>query len=255
MPNNQAPQIDSAQSTRIATQSKTTPDQDRDVVTLSRPQLLDYLSKLILEHKSTDSVARKHTFVAVDGFPLVGKSTLSQALTAKLQQLGQPCIDIELDDFAYPRTIRYLADHISGQEFFNLYARINDFTDCVVAPLKAGQPRQYCPAIRHFGKDIDVERVWLTAPPGAVVIVNGLGLLREEMREMWDFVVYVDISYEHFVSRLISRDKLTKEFWDNKVQPASAYYTDICKPREIADVVLENDDFESIRLVKGPKHI
>jgi uridine kinase len=221
MPNEQGPQIDPTRS--IGTQLKTTADKTQDVVTLPRPQLLDYLAQVILTHKSTHNLTQKHTFVAIDGFPLAGKSTLSRELTAQLQQLGQPCIDIELDDFAYPRTIRWIADYISGQEFFDLYARLDDFKDCVVAPLKAGRPRQYCPAIRHFGKDIDVERVWLTAPPGAVVIVNGLGLLREEMRGIWDFVVYVDVSYDSYVSRLTSRDKLTKEIWDNKVQPANDF--------------------------------
>jgi hypothetical protein len=33
------------------------------------------------------------------------------------------------------------------------------------------------------------------------------------------------------------------------------FYTELCKPRDNADVVLENDDFESVRLLKGPMRI
>lgn len=119
----------------MAPESQSNKGQNSDI--LSHEELLEYLAKSIIARKETSHQPLKHLFVAIDGFPGSGKSTLARDLAAYLEQQGQANINIELDHFAFPRSIRWISDYIPGQQFFNLYAHLEVFDECVVTPLEA----------------------------------------------------------------------------------------------------------------------
>jgi uridine kinase len=89
------------------------------------------------------------------------------------------------------------------------------------------------------------------------VVVDGTFLLRDELSEAWDFVVFVEVSEAVAVSRGASRDSAhlggtaaAREMHERRYQPAFAIYDARCRPRERADLVLINDEPSAPRILR-----
>jgi uridine kinase len=84
----------------------------------------------------------------------------------------------------------------------------------------------------------------------AVVLVDGIFLMRPELDDLWGFRVYVAVAEEESLGRGIKRDGAEAErFYRARYLPGQRLYDSQARPRERADVVVENDDVERPRLV------
>jgi uridine kinase len=139
--------------------------------------------------------------VGIDGVDGAGKTTFADALAAALDR---PVVRISVDDFHQPEKVRYRRGRDSAAGFwldaFD-YERLN--AD-VFRPLRA--ERRYRPAARDLRTDQALDVPWQTAPPGAVVIVDGLFLQRWELAGLFDVVVFLDVPFEVAGRRLHKRD-------------------------------------------------
>ena len=55
-------------------------------------------------------------------------------------------------------------------------------------------------------RDAPVESAWVAAPRDAVLIVDGIFLHRPELRDLWDWSVWLDVPYEVAYARMALRD-------------------------------------------------
>ena len=119
----------------------------------------------------------------------------------------------------------------------------------VIKPLRNGQ--DFHRQIAFYNKENDryfLEQV--TIPVGSLVILEGIFLQREELQGMFDYMIYLDISEETRLQRVLKRDgyigsqQQIREKYENRYFPAERIYIRDCNPAAKADYVIrENEVF------------
>jgi uridine kinase len=88
-------------------------------------------------------------------------------------------------------------------------------------------------------------------PPGAVLVLDGIFLHRDELRAYWDFSVYLDVDFDVSTSRLVARDGPPADPASRRYRDGQRLYLAACAPRRRATVVVDNTDLAAPRLL-GP---
>ena len=90
------------------------------------------------------------------------------------------------------------------------------------------------------------------ASPDAILLFDGVFLLRPELFACWDFKVFLDIDFEVMIARAIRRDgggsgtvESVRERNRLRYVPGQQIYLQDCRPREQADIVVENNNFNA----------
>lgn len=88
------------------------------------------------------------------------------------------------------------------------------------------------------------------------MIVDGTFLQRAELAGAWDFVVFVEASADAAGARGAERDAdhldgidAAREMHQKRYQPAFAIYSDRCRPRDRAHLVIGNDEPSAPRIL------
>jgi uridine kinase len=209
---------------------------------ISRAEFLEYLTSVI-----TTSKEGSHVLIGIDGPVAAGKSTLAVELAVSFQQLNKPVIHITYDHFLNCEAIRWgNGGPDAGMRHF-LYSHNHEaLVENVLKPLGPGRSGFYRAGIYSRKDDAPANFPWEEAPPGAVVIVHGIYLLRDKLNDIWDFSIFVDADWEVRVERKIIRDTQDRETFANRYNPAQKIFEDSCRPKERASVVVFADDFEML---------
>ena len=74
-------------------------------------------------------------------------------------------------------------------------------------------------------------------------------ILREELRGLWDFSIFVDAGFDVTLARALERDlslfgseRAVRERYESRYIPGERLYLERCRPRERADAVVRNDE-------------
>jgi uridine kinase len=194
------------------------------------------------------------TRVGVDGVDGSGKTVFAGELAAVLRAAGREVVQVSLDDFHHVRDVRYRRGRASPDGFWLDSFDYPRFVAEVLEPLGPGGSRRYRPR----GQDLDTDRVldepWLTAPSGAVLVVDGLFLHRDELAGHWDLTVFLDVPFEVTAARMAERDGTNPD----PSHPSMARYVEAqrtyfarCEPWARADLAIGNADVERPRLRAG----
>jgi uridine kinase len=127
----------------------------------------------------------------------------------------------------------------------------------VLHPLGPGGSRVYRPAAHDLHTDTVLEPEPRPAPPGAVMVVDGLFLHRDELRGAWELSVLLDVPAEIGVARLAGRDGSADDPRHPSLRrylEAQRLYVERCAPHERADVVIDNADLAAPRMVRPAGH-
>lgn len=80
-----------------------------------------------------------------------------------------------------------------------------------------------------------------------MLIVDGTFLQRPELRDAWDFVIFLDVPAEEARRRGVERDvshlggtTAASELYDRRYGPAFARYDAECRPVDNADVIMDS---------------
>ena len=158
--------------------------------------------------------------VAVDGVDASGKTTLADELVAPLLREGHEALRISADDFLNPAEVRYRQGRDSADGFY----RDSFDYDALRAAIE-----------RHSR--------------GRLVIVDGIFLLRPELRALWQFSIFLRASFDVTVARAIARDaarlggvEAARERYTRRYVPGQRLYFDAADPERHATVVIDNSD-------------
>lgn len=95
--------------------------------------------------------------------------------------------------------------------------------------------------------DTALDLPWRTAAPRTVLVVDGLFLHRDELRDCWDFSVFLHAPVRVTVARLARRDGSHPD----PAHPSQARYVGgqaryvaACDPRRRASLVVDNTDLD-----------
>lgn len=151
---------------------------------MKRSQLLEELAGRIVPTQQTHPLR-----VAIDGADAAGKTSLAQELGEHLNAHGRPVIRSSIDGFHNPASIRYERGKTAPDGYyydsFNYYA----LTESLLVPLGSGGSRQVRRAVFDYRTDSAFEAPTESAEVNAILLFDGVFLLRSELLQYWDFSI------------------------------------------------------------------
>jgi uridine kinase len=211
---------------------------------LSRPDLLGRLATLI------DGVRLGYpTRVAFDGPDAAGKTILADELAPVLRERGRHVIRASVDGFHRPKAERYARGPDSPEGYYEDSFDHDTLRRALLDPLGPSGDRAYRTATSDHRADRAVSEQFATAPGDAVLLLDGVFLQRPELRDGFDVCVFVAVAFEETLRRVVerdvalfgSRDEVERRYRSRYV-PGQRMYFAAVGPRELADIVIANDD-------------
>lgn len=209
----------------------------------TRAELLGCLAEAV------GSVTPVHpTRVAVDGPPAAGKTTLADELAAVLRDQGRAVIRATIDDFVFPRAQRYPRGEYSAEGcYFDAHDR-DALTRVLLDPLGPDGDRRFQPAVYDRIADTVLSPPFMTAPVDAVLLFDGVFLLRPELIDRWDLRVFVSTALDKTVARAVIRESRVssradiERRWRERYLPSQQLYFATVHPMDHVDVIVHNDE-------------
>jgi uridine kinase len=107
----------------------------------------------------------------------------------------------------------------------------------LIDPFRAGEP--FALAAFDSATDSTVPLIWQSAPPDALLIVDGVFLHRPELKDLWDHSVWLEVSREVAEARMRLRDGPTDV--PERYAAAQRLYLQEANPAAAASVVIDNN--------------
>jgi uridine kinase len=196
------------------------------------------------------AVRRPHPLrVAVDGMAAAGKTSFADELAGRLQGRGRPVIRASVDGFHRPRAERYRRGQNSPQGYYHDAFDYAALRAGLLLPLGPNGNRRYRVASFDYRVDRPIHPVPRRAPRDAVLLCDGIFLLRPELSDCWEYRIFLHVDDQVAVGRASQRDQelfgtaeaVRARYWTRYV-PAQQIYLKTARPLQQADVVIDNND-------------
>jgi uridine kinase len=198
--------------------------------------------------------------IGVDGRSGSGKTTLADALADRLEALGRVCLRASLDDFHPPgHQQREKAGPVTPPEYLRAaydYAKIREL---LLDPCGPGGNRRCRLDFWNSHDDEPFPEDWQDVTSDAILLVDGAFLHAPELREQWDFTIWLDVDWQSALLRVARRDgtrggadDLVREAYKTGWMPRQLWYEQSVRPRERVDVIMDNSDVERPYIVRAP---
>jgi uridine kinase len=215
------------------------------VVSVKRSALLAALADDVLGVWEPGEFCR----VAVDGVDGAGKTSLADELAAELKRRGRSTVRVSVDGFHNDRVVRYRKGRDSPDGFFRDSYDYERFVSLVVRPFSSAGSGIYTPAIFDVDEERQLPPMSVQAPPGSILIADGIFLHRDELAAMWSYSIWLDVPFEVSVPRGAHRSQGSVS--PDPADPANRRYVEgqrlyiqQCSPRTRATVVVDNSDLD-----------
>jgi uridine kinase len=189
--------------------------------------------------------------VAVDGVDAAGKTTLADELRTAVASRGRTVIRASIDGFHNPRAIRRHRGPLSPEGYFKDSFNHAALIDELLEPLGPDGDGRFRRAIFDFRADQAVDIPRETAEPRAILILDGVFLLRPELRPYFDFSIFLRADFEVTVERATKRDLMlfgtaddVRARYEHRYVPGQRLYLGSVQPEQFASVVIDNNDFD-----------
>ncbi|GGK93450.1 hypothetical protein Sme01_58840 [Sphaerisporangium melleum] len=192
--------------------------------------------------------------VAIDGPPAAGKTTLADELAVVLRAQDRNVIRATIDDFLFPRAQRYRRGRYSAEGcYFDAHDRAA-LCRVLLDPLGPGGDRRFQHAVYDRDTDTASSPPVTIAPADAVLLFDGVFLLRPELLDRWDLRVFVSVPFERTVDRAQDRNAAPagstadaaeiERSWRDRYIPAQRLYFATARPADHADIIVYNDQLQ-----------
>jgi uridine kinase len=189
--------------------------------------------------------------VGVSGITASGKTTLANGLAKELQSREKHVIRTSIDHFHNPRVIRYRQGKESATGYYEDAHDYNAFKEKLLIPLGPGGNRQYQTMSLDLEKDEYVNSEVKKANSDSIFIFDGTFLFKEELRDLFDYKIFVNTDFELARNRGSKREEeafgsyeKAEEIFLKRYHAASKLYLEQHEPKLHADVVTNNNDID-----------
>jgi uridine kinase len=219
-------------------------EQVADAETGSRSDLLGRVLAVI------QTVTVTHPLrVAVDGPPAAGKTTLADELGDALRAQGRYVIRASIESFLLPRAQRYRRGELSAEANYHDSFDYDALHRVLLDPLGPGGDRGFRRAVYDNRTDNAVFESMTAAPVDAVLIFEGVFLLRTELIDRWDLRIFVSAAFEETLARARIRDEAlygsavdVERRFRSRYRPSQQFYFETVGPADHADILVCNDE-------------
>lgn len=219
---------------------------------------VEQLNTLIYWHLIYQRIQRdlcayeKPVVLGINGVDTSGKTTFAVHLAAYLKRRGLDVQLIHLDDFHQPKRVRNVEDTPEGylRNAFDLY-RLED----LLSVLKTEQ-RNLQLDLLDLDRDTYTNRQTFRSSGETIILVEGVMLYRPPVDPFFDYRVFMDISLDQVLKRAKERDvpKYGPEIIEKymkKYIPAQKMYMEKFSPKQRANLVINNDDYNRPSIQNG----
>jgi uridine kinase len=212
--------------------------------TLTRLGLVDLLSGAIASRQLPYP-----TRVAVDGPDTAGKSTLADELADRLCALGRAVVRASIDGFHRPRDARYRRGRLSPEGYYEESFDLQALQELLLEPLGPEGSREYRAEVFDYMSDSPIVKPVTRAPRDAVLVFDGVFLLRPELDRNWDVRIHLQVAEDEILRRARQRDGVRLASpaevnlrYQKRYLPAQRVYAARVRPADLADFVIGNDN-------------
>ena len=177
---------------------------------------------------------------------------LATELVSPLQDRGCHVVRVSIDGFHNPSVVRHRRGPASPRGYYEDSFDHEAILSCVLRPLGPGGNCRFKPAVFDFRTDSRVDRAWQDAPRDSVLLFDGVFLHRPELREHWDFSIFVHAGFDVTLERAQRRDlylfgsaERVREVYLQRYIPGQKLYLQAESPLQRADVVFDNTDIQN----------
>jgi uridine kinase len=189
--------------------------------------------------------------VAVDGVDAAGKTTLADELAALLIQRGRSVIRASIDGFHQPRAERHRQGAGSPEGYYADSFDYDALRSVLLQPLGPHGDRRFHRAIFDYRTDTPSLTEEEEADMDAILLFDGLFLLRPEINDQWDYRIFVEVPFAVTVERAILRDRdlfgsaeATRARYEERYIPGQQIYLASADPLHHAQATVHNEDPE-----------
>jgi uridine kinase len=197
------------------------------------------------------SLTRPHPVrVAIDGVDAAGKTMLADELVEPVQARGKTVIRASVDGFHNPRGVRYRRGSSSPTGYYYDSFDYQALKSLLLEPLGPGGNLRYRTAVFDHRSDSPVHAPVRLAHPDSVLLFDGVFLLRPELYDFWDLTIFVDVDTDVSVQRACARHRResglmedTSARYHQRYVPGQRLYLKLCRPKERAVAIVNNNDW------------
>jgi len=228
-------------------------------ITISRfAELLDIFDrKLPVFEKILEEIKQRKQedrafVIGINGIDVSGKTKFAESLEKFLMSSGHKTQAISLDDFHNPKQFRYSGDD-QAENYYNKSFDIATIVGKLLIPIhqKSGFTARLT-LLDLLTDRYETEREF-SFDQHTIVLFEGVFLFRQELSPYIDYKVFIEVPFEEIKSRARVRDvpiygdEVLKKY-DEKYLPAQEKYLEEFPPSRIADMIIDNSDWEYPRV-------
>jgi uridine kinase len=197
--------------------------------------------------------------VAVDGLTGAGKTSFGHELAAALHGQGRATMRASMDDFKHPwrHAREHGYDRLSGEGYYRNAYDFASARDLLLGPAGPSGTGEVALCGHDPLTGIDHRDTKVSAPAGAILIVDSVFAFRPEYNDCWEYRIWLDVDPETALSRGIARDRAAegadeaaRVHRDRYLAAATIYLAEV-DPQSLADVIIDNRDFGRPRILTG----
>ncbi|MBO3662018.1 AAA family ATPase [Microbacterium stercoris] len=212
-------------------------------MTLQRRELLDAVAARLRAQDPGHPLR-----IGIDGVCGSGKTTFGDELAALLAEGPRPVIRLDSDGFHNERAVRYRQGRDSARGYYEDAYALDSLRLLTLEPLGPDGTRRYAEHLH----DLETDRVaprFADAADDAILVFDATFIQRDELRDHWDEVIYLDAPREHALERGVQRDvargadaDASRELYDARYLAACDIYLEEQDPRTRASILIDHAD-------------
>lgn len=178
--------------------------------------------------------------VAIDGLSGAGKTTLVEQLRRTVPNE----VLLHIDDFIVERHRRYATGQSEAMEYYALQWDVELLVETLFKPLREGRTNLSLPYYERDRDEIVMRPLEVAAD--ALILIEGIFLLRDEWLAYFDYVVYLDCPQEVRYERVLNRDTYIGDLaerlakYERRYWPGEAHYLKTINPKTKADRIVQS---------------
>jgi uridine kinase len=195
--------------------------------------------------------------IFVEGIDASGKTYFANALKDELEVHGEKGIVIGLDEFLQDENKRIVDGISSAKLYFESWFDFKRLQNEVLAPFFTGAEIEK-ELITYDELTKKRSSRTLRIKDNEILVLEGVFLSNELLRNYPAFRIYLEVPYELSLERQLLREPIVRKLakqeiifrWENWHLPAQETYLKRFRPKENADMVINNSSPENFEILR-----
>ena len=211
------------------------------------------LADMICDVQLPENVGSHPVRVAIDGVDASGKTTLADRLVPLIEKHNRPVMRASIDDFHKPQKVRYQRGLDSPEGYYYDSFDYEILKQDLLIPLGSDGDRSCRLVAFNLDDNVPTHRAWYKAPINAILLFDGVFLLRPEVIKYWDFSIFLEVDFRISVPRAVQRDissgdqkwnaNIIQMRYERRYVPGQQLYLREAKPKEQASIIVDNNGY------------